>query len=58
MSSRPDWAGARARMVERQLRRRGVPDERVLASQNEQEIKKQAALFKQKLDSLERWTEF
>lgn len=32
--------------------------ERVLASQNEQEIKKQAALFKQKLDSLERWTEF
>lgn len=32
MSSRPDWAGARARMVERQLRRRGVPDERVLAA--------------------------
>ena len=32
MSSRPDWAGARARMVERQLRRRGIPDERVLAA--------------------------
>lgn len=32
--------------------------ERVLASQNEQEIKKQAVLFKQKLDSLERWLEF
>lgn len=32
MSSRPDWAGARARMVERQLRRRGIPDDRVLAA--------------------------
>ncbi|WP_058303578.1 molecular chaperone HscC [Gorillibacterium timonense] len=32
--------------------------ERVLASQNEQEIKKQAVLFKQKLDSLDRWSDF
>ncbi|SDG24760.1 molecular chaperone HscC [Fontibacillus panacisegetis] len=32
--------------------------ERVLASQDEQEIKKKAVLFKQKLDSLERWLEF
>jgi len=32
VSSRPDWAGARARMVERQLRRRGIRDERVLAA--------------------------
>lgn len=32
--------------------------ERALASQNEQEIKKKAAIFKQKLDSLERWAEF
>jgi protein-L-isoaspartate(D-aspartate) O-methyltransferase len=32
VSSRPDWAGARARMVERQLRRRGIPDDRVLAA--------------------------
>ncbi|MEO3944228.1 molecular chaperone HscC [Gorillibacterium sp. CAU 1737] len=29
--------------------------ENVLASQNEQEIKKQAVIFKQKLDSLEHW---
>lgn len=32
--------------------------EQALASQNEQEIKKKSSLFKQKLDSLERWTEF
>ncbi|GIO31550.1 MULTISPECIES: molecular chaperone HscC [Paenibacillus] len=32
--------------------------ERVLATQNEQEIKKKAAQFKQQLDSLERWMEF
>ena len=32
MSSLPDPAGARARMVERQLRRRGISDERVLAA--------------------------
>ncbi|MOA30435.1 Chaperone protein HscC [compost metagenome] len=35
-----------------------VDFERVLASQNELEIKKKAAIFKQKLDSLERWMEF
>jgi protein-L-isoaspartate(D-aspartate) O-methyltransferase len=28
----PDWAGLRARMVERQLRARGITDERVLAA--------------------------
>ena len=32
MSAPPDSAGARARMVERQLRRRGIGDERVLAA--------------------------
>lgn len=32
MSSLPEPAGARARMVERQLRRRGISDERVLAA--------------------------
>ncbi|MCM3703081.1 molecular chaperone HscC [Paenibacillus macerans] len=32
--------------------------ERILTSQNEQEIKKKSVIFKQKLDSLERWTEF
>ena len=32
MSSPPDAAAARARMVERQLRRRGIRDERVLAA--------------------------
>jgi protein-L-isoaspartate(D-aspartate) O-methyltransferase len=32
VSSLPDPAGARARMVERQLRRRGISDERVLAA--------------------------
>ncbi|MDR0268827.1 molecular chaperone HscC [Paenibacillus sp.] len=32
--------------------------EQVLATQNEQEIKKRAAQFKQQLDSLERWMEF
>ncbi|MOA13253.1 Chaperone protein HscC [compost metagenome] len=32
--------------------------ERVLSTQNEQEIMKKAVLFKQKLDSLERWLEF
>lgn len=35
MRSEPDWAEQRARMVERQLRRRGVADQRVLAAMGE-----------------------